>query len=243
MFIEARAHINKRPDNWVAMPLDSSGKEVRQHLGTLSPTSAEYKKVQDEFNKTMPSQSSLQPHLSSIRNNKIISIQVVQNVTLYGRYAGAKLNMEQHNSSTTAIERLLWHGTSPDTTDKINSRGFDRGFAGKNGKCTMNILFNLTGGFCVATIYGRGAYFARDASYSHRYASPDVQGVRRMYLANVLTGEYTLGNASMLVPPAKDPSLDPTDLFDSTVDNAANPTIFVIYTDVQSYPAYLVTYM
>ena len=91
-------------------------------------------------------------------------------------------------------------------------------------------------------MYGRGVYFARDASYSHRYATPDGQGVREMYLANVLTGEYTKGDSSMIVPPAKNPSVDPNDLYDSTVDNAANPTIFVIYTDVQSYPSYLVTY-
>ena len=31
-------------------------------------------------------------------------------------------------------------------------------------------------------------------------------------------------------------------LFDSTVDNVANPAIFFLYFDAQSYPAYLITY-
>ena len=94
----------------------------------------------------------------------------------------------------------------------------------------------------LATAYGKGAYFARDASYSHGYASPDGNGYRRMYLARVLTGEYTVGNSSMIVPPPKNPSKDSAVLFDATVNNQSNPTIYVVYKDPQSYPAYLMTY-
>ena len=93
----------------------------------------------------------------------------------------------------------------------------------------------------IATAYGKGAYFARDASYSNSYASADAKGYRRMYLARVLTGEYTVGNSSMIVPPAKN-STDPTILFDATVNNQSNPSIYVVYKDPQSYPAYLLTY-
>ena len=94
----------------------------------------------------------------------------------------------------------------------------------------------------IATAYGQGVYFARDSSYFNRYASAGGNGHRRMYLARVLTGEYTVGNSSMVVPPAKNAQINQHVLFDSTVDNVANPSIFVVYTDAQNYPAYVLTY-
>ena len=96
--------------------------------------------------------------------------------------------------------------------------------------------------FLTATAYGRGVYFARDASYSHGYTAPDANSQRHMYYAQVLTGEYTVGNSLMLVPPAKNPQVDANVIFDSTVNNVSTPTIFVVYQDTQCYPAYLISY-
>lgn len=42
----------------------------------------------------------------------------------------------------------------------------------------------------------------------------------------------------MVVPLLRIPNI----LFDVTVNNVSNPTIFVVYNDGQSYPAYLVNY-
>ena len=94
----------------------------------------------------------------------------------------------------------------------------------------------------IATVYGRGVYFAVDASYSDRYATPDAKGVQRMYLTKVLTGEYTKGQRDDLAPPVKNPQINGHILFDSLVDNTAAPTIFVVFGDAQAYPAYLITY-
>ena len=91
-------------------------------------------------------------------------------------------------------------------------------------------------------VYGKGVYFARDALYSNNYAHPDVSGQKHMYFTWVLTGEYTVGNSGMLVPPPKNPNVSQNILFDSTVDNQANPTIYVVYNDSQNYPAYLIKY-
>ena len=90
-----------------------------------------------------------------------------------------------------------------------------------------------------ASHFGRGSYFARDASYSAnaRYSAPDLNGHQHMYLARVLTGEYTTGQSGYLVPPAKDPN-NPAVLYDSVVDNVQNPKIFVIFYDPQAYPEY-----
>ena len=108
----------------------------------------------------------------------------------------------------------------------------------------MSIFYNIFFMFCLntATAFGKGVYFARDSSYSHGYAYPAGNGHHHMYLAYVLTGEYTVGESSMKVPPAKNPRINKTILFDSTVNNVGNPTIFVVYQDAQSYPAYLITY-
>ena len=94
----------------------------------------------------------------------------------------------------------------------------------------------------IVTAYGQGVYFARDASYSNRYAQPGPNRYRHMYLTRVLTGEFTVGQSSMLVPPAKPNQQNRNVLYDSTVDNTAGPTIFVVYNDAQAYAAYLIAY-
>ena len=101
----------------------------------------------------------------------------------------------------------------------------------------FHLLLCLT---VTATAYGRGVYFARNASYSARdtYAAPDHNGHQHMYLARVLTGEYTTGQQNFLVPPAKDPQNNPAVLYDSVVDNVQSPGIFVIFYDPQAYPEY-----
>ena len=53
------------------------------------------------------------------------------------------------------------------------------------------------------TLYGKGAYFARDASYSSSttYSRPNAQGVQHMFLARVVIGEYCRGVQNALAPP------------------------------------------
>ena len=92
-------------------------------------------------------------------------------------------------------------------------------------------------------MYGRGVYFARDASYSAQsaYSPRDSNGYKYIYFARVLAGEFAAGNSSMIVPPPKDPQ-DQTILFDSVVDNTSNPRIFVVFFDAQAYPEYLIIF-
>lgn len=88
-------------------------------------------------------------------------------------------------------------------------------------------------------MYGNGSYFAVDPNYSARgYAVPDSQGHKRMYLAKVLVGDFTRGQAGLPAPPEK----NQCDLYDSVCDNPAQPSIFVIFNDVQAYPEYLITF-
>ncbi|XP_067290157.1 protein mono-ADP-ribosyltransferase PARP14-like [Pseudorasbora parva] len=155
--------------------------------------------------------------------SNIIEIERVQNSTLWRNYMIKKEELEGKNQHTKN-EMLLFHGTGPDKTDQINNNGFNRSYAGMHG-----------------AMYGNGSYFAVDPSYSARgYSKPDAKGHKRMYLARVLVGDFTQGKAGLPVPPAK--SSNSADLYNSVVDNMLNPSIFVIFHDVQAYPEYLITF-
>ena len=92
-------------------------------------------------------------------------------------------------------------------------------------------------------MYGNGVYFAEDASYSARstYSPADTSGQRYMYHSRVLVGEYAQGKQGLITPPAKNPN-DPTDTYNSVVDQIPNPKIFVVFYDSQCYPEYLITF-
>ncbi|XP_036451402.1 protein mono-ADP-ribosyltransferase PARP14-like [Colossoma macropomum] len=155
--------------------------------------------------------------------NTILNIERVQNSTLWRSYTIQKKHMDDKNKHSNN-EKRLFHGTKFENIENINQRGFNRSYAGMNG-----------------AMYGNGAYFAVDPSYSAQgYSTPDKQGHKRMYLARVLVGDYTTGKHGLLSPPAK--SSGSTDLYDSVTDNAQKPTMFVIFHDAQAYPEYLITF-
>jgi hypothetical protein len=57
--------------------------------------------------------------------------------------------MTNSNGDSSTNEMILFHGTSPDAVEDIVRHGFNRSYCGKN-----------------ATTYGKGVYFAKDASYA-----------------------------------------------------------------------------
>ena len=93
--------------------------------------------------------------------------------------------------------------------------------------------------FILAAFYGDGNYFAVDSSYSVSYARPNARGEKLMYMAKVLVGEYTRGRPGMKAPPKKGMG---TNLYDSVVNNVANPSIFVVFPDNHAYPEYLICF-
>ena len=85
-------------------------------------------------------------------------------------------------------------------------------------------------------------YFANKSFYSARatYAVPDEKQLRHMYISRVLVGKFTKGKENLLEPPQID--ITQNLRYDSVVDDVANPLIFVIFYDFQSYPEYLITF-
>ncbi|NXJ64604.1 PAR15 polymerase, partial [Rostratula benghalensis] len=186
--------------------------EERVKLVNLKTSSQEYLEVQNKFKKTCP-------------NFVIEKIERIQNPFLWQTYQIKKKSLCKKNKYQSN-EKLLFHGTAASSLSTINYNGFNRGFAGKN-----------------AAVIGNGTYFAVDASYSaqNTYSRPDMSNRRYMYLARVLTGQYCTGSKGLITPPPKDPA-DPTDLYDSVVDDVDYPKMFVIFNDIQAYPEYLITF-
>ena len=100
-------------------------------------------------------------------------------------------------------------------------------------------------------MYGKGVYFARDASYSHQYTNLGAVANNaafnrnklhgHLFMCKVLIGYSAQGSTQMEcknLPKSQDGSP-----VDSTVNSIHDPSIFVIYHDAQAYPEYLITYM
>ena len=62
-----------------------------------------------------------------------------------------------------------------------------------------------------------------------------------MFLAKVLVGKYTQGDSSFRRPPPINNN-DQHRLYDSCVDNAHKPSIYVIFDTLQCYPQYIIEY-
>lgn len=90
--------------------------------------------------------------------------------------------------------------------------------------------------------YGRGVYFANDASYSARdwVSKPDPSNgnKRKMFLANVITGHYCPGQPGVKYLPERMSGIN----FDSAVNDVNNPLEFVIFNDTQAYPMYCIEF-
>ncbi|XP_078603208.1 protein mono-ADP-ribosyltransferase PARP14-like [Branchiostoma floridae x Branchiostoma japonicum] len=204
--LKACAVTSAVPSHWDPQPNDpKSGKPILCHLVIVKSSSAEYNTVSGKFGL-----------------GNIVSIERVQNPTLWSQYCAQKQKISLKNPGIN-IDQDLWHGSSADSCVKIYHNGFNRSYAGVHG-----------------TAIGKGTYFAVSPSYpaDRGFASLDASGHKRMFLAKVLTGLSTPGNSSMIVPPPR-PGGGPLDTYDSTTDGAS---MFCVFHDAQAYPEYLITF-
>jgi len=195
--------------------------------GEPPSTAARIVEVTDTAERIAVEQAFLQTLDSHVAVQKI---ERIENVPMWQSYAVKKqttmmLDKGRRIHNRGEIERKwLFHGTSEDIVPLIVQQGFNRAFAGKN-----------------ATAYGKGVYFARDASYSSSptYSRPDARGLQRMFMCRVVVGDWCSGRPDVLTPDTKPGTLE---LFDTTVDCVKNPSIFVAYHDAQAYPEYLISF-
>ncbi|XP_062300528.1 protein mono-ADP-ribosyltransferase PARP14-like isoform X1 [Scomber scombrus] len=240
------AHITGEVSVDVKAPNDSMAKvNLKKREATDQLTGITYRVKRSETEANLPSnwepmdregfkKVELQPNSSEYQNvvkgfckktkYNICKIERVQNIYLWHAYTVCRERILSKNGPNDLGEKTLYHGSSAESCNCIERDRFDRNFAGKH-----------------AVAYGQGVYFAVDADYSAGgYSAPDAAGMKRVYVARVLTGRYTVGNSSMRRPPPR--ASDPTDCFDSLVNNQQSPSMFVIFHDDQAYPEYLVTF-
>ncbi|KAM6091637.1 protein mono-ADP-ribosyltransferase PARP12-like isoform 5-T9 [Theristicus caerulescens] len=131
-------------------------------LVQLSYTSQEYGKIKKLFEKTM-------------KDYCILQLQRIQNPALWQVFQWQKEQMKKLNKSKWVDERLLFHGTSLSHVSAICEQNFDWRICGTHG-----------------TMYGKGSYFARDASYSHQCCPSSIDH-HSMFVAQVVVGDFLLG--------------------------------------------------
>lgn len=151
-------------------------------------------------------------------------IERVQNVELYQLYWEKKREISKTRQGG-ANELLLKHGTK--TTDPAA--------IWKSGSSTNSFGFDFR--FSPKGYFGRGAYFAESASYSHGFTHKLGGGLCQMFLAHVAAGhiEQRDQKDESIVHPA------------AGSDSVRGPITsseqgLIVYQLHQSYPSYLVTY-
>ncbi|XP_010872114.2 protein mono-ADP-ribosyltransferase PARP10 [Esox lucius] len=181
----------------------------------LNEDSDEFQDVKKDF------YASIQEYHNKIR---IVKVEKLMNGLLYNQYKLKKASMNQCVNGPD-VERTLYHGTSENSVKEICVHGFNRSFCGKN-----------------ATVYGQGVYFAVNSALSiqDQYSPPNADGHKFVFVAKVLTGDFTNGRHSMKTAPLKETSEIPL-RYDSVADKTGNPSLFVIFNDTQAYPEYLIT--
>ncbi|KAM6417277.1 protein mono-ADP-ribosyltransferase PARP12-like [Pluvialis apricaria] len=175
----------------------------------LSNTTSEYNTIKQLFQQTM-------------KGYNVLKIRRIQNPSLWKVFQWQKEQMKRENGGKEVNERFLFHGTQVSFMEAICTQNFDWRICGSNG-----------------TKYGKGSYFARDASYSHAYCQPAVK-TNTMFVARVLVGDYVKGDAAYVRPPPK--SIGGLRFYDSCVDDELNPSIFVVFEKHQIYPEYVIDY-
>merc|ERR1711963_951398 len=103
--------------------------------------------------------------------------------------------MIQEIGQNNLNERYLFHGTRNENINKIAAEGFDMRVPTANG-----------------ARFGKGIYFALNASYSIRFAKQ----CKMMFIARVLCGTSTLGKEHFTRPPV---DVRTGRLFDSCLDS------------------------
>uniref|UniRef100_A0A4W5QIH1 Poly [ADP-ribose] polymerase n=1 Tax=Hucho hucho TaxID=62062 RepID=A0A4W5QIH1_9TELE len=203
------------PQSWTRM----EGKDLE--IVALAPNSREYQRIEKEFIAT-----SKDPNTNTQPTIQIVQIQRIQSKDQWQRYAVKKQAMDKKYPKNKN-ELNLYHGTTKDICQKINTCGFNRSFCGRN-----------------ATAYGDGTYFAKEMWYSchDAYSKPDASGLKYMYRARALVGSPCLGVQGMKEPNPLNPADLRQGLHDCAVNNLQNPFIYVVFCDAGAYPDYLISF-
>ena len=154
-------------------------------------------------------------------NKTIVKIESVQNQMLYDSFWAERRKLIRMLGEKKINERDVFHGTRQiDVMKKVYTQGFMK-------------VFNNT------AAYGQGTYFARDASYSaNGYCGKDSNGVYQMFYVKAIMGESHVGKSEYKLTswPQKSHGV----IYDSLVNTAKDPSIFVLHQNARAYPMFII---
>ena len=149
----------------------------------------------------------------SYPNSCILWIEEISNTELEELYQKQKVEIEAKRGKPCK-ELELYHGTKEEAANNIIREGFD---PERNYRAA----------------YGKGTYFAKNASYSRDYAPPASDQISFMLICSVLVGE--IGQYGSLKP------ID-TKVYDNSVDNSKSPSIYVTPYQYGAIPRFIVAF-
>lgn len=149
----------------------------------------------------------------SYPNSCILWIEEIINPELEELYKTQKAEIEAKRGKTCK-ELQLYHGTKEEYANSIIKNGFDP-------------LANSR------SAYGKGSYFAANASYSRDYAPPASDQVSFMLICSVLIGEAAIYGPNKPIDTLK---------HDNSIDNASRPSIYVTPYQYGAIPRFLVAF-
>ena len=208
---EKRASLQSVPLSSSSFPPEWEPQTKNTELKYVKVSSLEGTKVVSAIGKTMV-------------DANIFKIERIQNKFLYEKYDLCKKRMHEKNNGQVN-EKWLFHGSSSVSPEKIyeSEHGFDFRHSGSS------------------SLWGKGAYFAVNASYSCRsYAYRSPLGYQQIFIAFVLTGDSIrmASDRTLVTPPSKD---DGSGDYDSVNGITGSSQIYIVYDHDKCYPAYLIT--
>lgn len=152
----------------------------------------------------------------------IHKIQRLQNPYLWNLLQSRKADLSKRYNETQLNVQKLFHGVDPMEIDSI---------------CKNNIEWRLS--MPTVQMFGKGAYFSNSAAVARGHCTCDSDRHFFLILADVIIGAITKGT-----PDHNGPSNTTFDRLgcETTVDDAATPTIFVKYNKEEYYPQYIIEF-
>ena len=165
----------------------------------------------------------------TLPNAEIKTIERIQNRVLWKKYSRRAKSMQEDN--VPCREKTLFHGTRQTNPKQIYE-----------GDDSFDMRLSNNG------MWGRGNYFAVNASYSNGYAyCQRNHNLKKLLLAQVLTGNsFDSPPKHFTKPPLRNATTGQEGSvqrrYDSVCGQSGGSRIYITYENNLAYPAYVITY-